>query len=104
MIGKPICVDQVTAKVDQISFAKIFVKVTPEETKHREVVLRNLKGVVFRHGVHFESLPWSCSHCNIFCHTHKYCKKKPKRVWVPNEKTPPSELPKQDVPSGLERE
>lgn len=87
MIGKPIIKDHIT-NVEKLSYARMLVEVTIEETKRSEVVLESYDGTVYKHKVEFEWLPWACDNCNIFGHSTYYCNKLRAAYKEPNPEAP----------------
>ena len=86
-IGVPLYMDQITAKKQRLSFAKICIEL--ESTKEIpcaiDVKLRDGSLVLV-----FVEIPWrplKCVNCNIFGHSNKDCPRKTKvtKAWVPKQ-------------------
>lgn len=91
-IGTPICMDNITATCERLSYARILVEVTAEEAQRKELEIEHCDGKIVHQRVNFEWLPWSCSSCRRFGHTKDRCAKFPvvrkaggNAVWVPKK-------------------
>lgn len=60
--------DDVTARGDRLSFARVLIEITAEEAQARSVEIENEKGVMKKQQVVFEWLPKTCNGCKKFGH------------------------------------
>lgn len=86
-IGRPICIDRITALGEKLSFARLLIEVDPKEAQAREIVIEDVKGKEAKQKVIYEWLPWTCSCCNKFGHVADRCSLKRKMVqkWAPTK-------------------
>ena len=111
MIGKPICMDGVTASKKRTEFAKLLIEVTIVGTKRIEAaVLESKSGEEYVIPVEFDWIPWNCTRCECFGHTYEYCLSiKKRRAWgrkwkdslgaLPGGLTPKDSIPITEVNS-----
>lgn len=95
-VGKPVCLDEYTASGRQVSYARVLIEVSAEETAIKEVVIERPDGTTTMQKVVFEWLPPSCQECKQFGHAHSTC---PQRKWVARTNYAPArQMRKQWVP------
>lgn len=89
-VGKPLCMDSVTAACDRLSYARILIEIKPEEAMIREVEITTHNKKVYKQQVVFEWLPLNCKTCNKFGHDTTCCPKTrqnskapARQVWIP---------------------
>lgn len=89
-IGRPIAIDDTTAKLDPLPFARICVEVKADSNfpKSINVAIIGEDGLSYVPvAVDYQSKPPICSSCKIFGHSTSKCPKVVKQHWVPKAST-----------------
>ncbi|MBY3556097.1 DUF4283 domain-containing protein, partial [Modestobacter lapidis] len=84
-IGRPISVDDTTAKLDPLPFARMCVEVSADFSFPSSIKVAILVDDTIKYasvGVEYQSKPHVCSSCKVFGHSLTKCPKKAK-AWVP---------------------
>ncbi|GKV50087.1 hypothetical protein SLEP1_g56803 [Rubroshorea leprosula] len=80
-LGVPIATDALTAKRQQVSFARMLVEVEIMEELPQVVLVVGPKGI-FQQPIIFEWSPMRCGKCGNLGHEERNCKAKIKKMWV----------------------
>ncbi|KAF5204535.1 Rna exonuclease [Thalictrum thalictroides] len=85
MVGEPICMDDQTASISRLNFARICVEV-PVNHEYKKVVNFSMKEKSVDISIEYPWIPKSCTKCNKFGHSHQGCdtfpiKSKGTRSW-----------------------
>ncbi|KAK2993143.1 hypothetical protein RJ640_015330 [Escallonia rubra] len=82
-VGKPLFTDKMTATKERLTYARLCVEVSIEDTMPEKVPIRGPEGDTIEQTIEYDWKPTICSHCQVFGHTVERCfyKPCPKQKW-----------------------
>ncbi|KAF5203726.1 Rna exonuclease [Thalictrum thalictroides] len=89
LIGKPVCLDDATAKKSRLKFARVCIEVDLD-CSFPKVVKANMRGEVVEIKVEYNWIPSKCTKCSSFGHLTNRCVKKVTTSWKKSDGGGPS--------------
>ncbi|XVF40910.1 hypothetical protein PTKIN_Ptkin01aG0154800 [Pterospermum kingtungense] len=84
-LGNPLYMDQITAKQQRLSYARVCVEIVAGKSIPRTLKVQMRDGGYHSVDVEIPWIPPSCGQCSIFGHSEKNCPKKVHQAWVPKK-------------------
>ncbi|KAF5187207.1 Rna exonuclease [Thalictrum thalictroides] len=87
LMGKPVCLDEATAKRERLNFARVCIEVNLDFTFKTNWQYKMGDESIREFVVEYPWKPAVCTKCNTFGHSLQRCQKKSEGPWIPPRRT-----------------